>query len=79
MLVVLAVFALPFTRVQFGGFDERVMPADTPARIVSEVLRDDFPGGGVTPINVFVPDGTAAVRLVPRIPALPDVTGARGD
>jgi RND superfamily putative drug exporter len=75
VLVVLAVFALPFIRVQFGGFDERVMPADTPARIVSEVLRDDFPGGGVTPINVFVPDGTAG-SLVPRISALPDVTGA---
>jgi RND superfamily putative drug exporter len=75
VLVVLVVFALPFTRVQFGGFDERVLPADTPARIVSETLRTDFPGGGVTPINVYAPDGDAAA-LAPRITALAGVSRA---
>jgi RND superfamily putative drug exporter len=76
VLAVLVLFALPFLRVQFGGFDERVMPADTPARIVSEALRDDFPGGGGDPITVFVPDGSAA-RLVPEIADLPNVSDAR--
>jgi uncharacterized membrane protein YdfJ with MMPL/SSD domain len=74
VLAVLVLFALPFTRVQFGGFDERVLPADTPARVVSEALRTDFPGGGVTPVNVYAPDGDAAA-LAPRIGGLPGVTG----
>jgi uncharacterized membrane protein YdfJ with MMPL/SSD domain len=76
VLAVLVVFALPFARVQFGGFDERVMPADTPARIVSDALRTDFPGGGTDPITVFVPDGTAD-RLLPRIARLPEVATAQ--
>ena len=75
VLAVLTLFALPFTRAQFGGFDERVMPADTPARVVSEALRTDFPGGGDDPITVFVPDGTA--ELLPRIARLPDVATAQ--
>ena len=76
VLAVLVLFALPFLRVQFGGFDERVMPADTGARIVAEALREDFPGGGADPITVYLPDGAAA-QLVPRIARLPDVTGAQ--
>ncbi|MCA2215189.1 MMPL family transporter [Jidongwangia harbinensis] len=75
VLAVLVVFALPFSRVQFGGFDERVLPADTPARIVGEALRNDFPGGGITPINVYAPDGDAAA-LASRITGLPGVSGA---
>jgi len=75
VFALLVVFALPFVRVQFGGFDERVMPADTPARVVSEALRTDFPGGGDDPITVFAPDGTA--ELLPRIARLPDVATAQ--
>ena len=51
VLVILAAFAAPFLRVQFGGFDERVLPADTEARIVGEALIADFPGGGEDPIE----------------------------
>jgi uncharacterized membrane protein YdfJ with MMPL/SSD domain len=76
VFALLVVFALPFVRVQFGGFDERVMPADTPARVVSDALRTDFPGGGDDPITVFVPDGTAG-QLLPRIARLPDVATAQ--
>jgi RND superfamily putative drug exporter len=75
VLAVLVVFALPFTRAQFGGFDERVMPADTPARIVSEALRDDFPAGGGAPINVYAPGHTEA--LVSRISAIDGVAAAQ--
>ncbi|MEV6487806.1 MMPL family transporter [Actinoplanes sp. NPDC051633] len=78
VLAVLAVFALPFGRVEFGGFDERVMPADTPARIVSEAIREDFPGGDVNPVSVYVPGGGAS-RLVSEIAAIPGVAGARAD
>jgi uncharacterized membrane protein YdfJ with MMPL/SSD domain len=76
VLAVLVLFAAPFTRVQFGGFDERVMPADTSARVVSEAIRADFPGGDVSPISVYVPSGDAS-RLAGRIATLPGVTAAR--
>jgi uncharacterized membrane protein YdfJ with MMPL/SSD domain len=83
VLAVLAVFAAPFLRVEFGGFDERVLPADTPARVVGERLNTDFPGGGENPINVLVTGGPAEA-LTAQIAALEDVTGAvvtaqRGD
>ena len=76
VLALLVLFAVPFTRVEFGGFDARVMPADTPARIVVETLRDDFPGGGATPIDVYAPAGDAAA-LAGRIAGLRGVTDAQ--
>ena len=75
VLVVLGVFALPFTKVQFGGFDERVLPASTPARIVGDTIRADFPGGQSSPINVLV-SGTPAAPLAASIAAFPGVTSA---
>ncbi|AGZ45489.1 MMPL domain-containing protein [Actinoplanes friuliensis DSM 7358] len=75
VLVVLTAFAAPFLRVEFGGFDERVLPADTSARIVGERLNADFPGGGENPINVLVSGGPADA-FADRIAALPDVKGA---
>jgi RND superfamily putative drug exporter len=53
---VLLVLATPFTRVQFGGVDERVLPAGTESRVVSERLDAEFPGGGSDPIKVLVSD-----------------------
>jgi len=76
VLLVLTVFALPFTKVQFGGFDEGVLPADTPARVVSNTLRADFPGGQTDPINVLV-SGASAGPLAASIADLPGVTGAQ--
>lgn len=75
VLAVLAVFAAPFLRVEFGGFDERVLPADTQARIVGERLNTGFPGGGENPIDVLVTGGSAEA-LAGQIAALPDVTAA---
>ncbi|PRY31130.1 MMPL family transporter [Pseudosporangium ferrugineum] len=82
VLAVLVVFAGPFLRVQFGGFDERVLPPGSAARVVGERLDADFPGGGEDPITVLV-TGPAA-GLPERIGALPEVTAAtvtaaRGD
>jgi RND superfamily putative drug exporter len=76
VLVVLGAFALPFTKVQFGGFDERVLPTTTSARIVGDTIRADFPGGLPSPITVFV-SGTAAAPLATSIAGLPGVTGAQ--
>ncbi|MFB9362536.1 MMPL family transporter, partial [Actinoplanes nipponensis] len=75
VLVVLTAFAAPFLRVEFGGFDERVLPAASSARIVGERLAGDFPGGGENPITVLV-TGAPAGALAGRIAALPDVTAA---
>ncbi|RZU49726.1 RND superfamily putative drug exporter [Krasilnikovia cinnamomea] len=76
VLAVLVAFALPFARVQFGGFDERVLPADTPARVVTETLRTDFPAAGQNPIDVYVA-GAPAGPFATTIAGLPGVTGAQ--
>ncbi|GAA0800945.1 MMPL family transporter [Spirilliplanes yamanashiensis] len=79
VILVLGLFAVPFTRVQFGGFDEQVLPADTPARIVAERIRGDFPSGPPAPIDVLV-SGTSqagAESFAARVDALDGVTGAR--
>ncbi|AGL20352.1 MMPL domain-containing protein [Actinoplanes sp. N902-109] len=74
VLVVLVAFAAPFLRVEFGGFDERVLPAGSSARVVGERLDTQFPGGGENPVTVFV-RGSAG-DLPGRIAAVPDVTSA---
>jgi uncharacterized membrane protein YdfJ with MMPL/SSD domain len=76
VLVVLAAFALPFTKVQWGGFDERVLPASTPARVVQARLADEFPGASGNPIQVLVQHGSAS-GLADAVRALPGVTGVQ--
>jgi len=83
---VLLLLAAPFLRVQWGGFDERVLPAGSEARVVSERIRAEFPGGSVGPIEVLVSGGGAAEgeRVASTVRDLPGVTGAevtttRGD
>lgn len=73
----LLVLATPFLRMDFGGFDERVLPADTEARRVAERIAADFPGGSVGPIAVLVSGApTEAVKpFADRVAALPGVTG----
>lgn len=77
--VLLLVLAAPFLRITFGGFDERVLPADAAPRVVSERIGDEFPGGTVAPIDVLV-SGAPADALRPftdRIAAVPGVTGVQ--
>jgi trehalose monomycolate/heme transporter len=76
VLVVLAAFALPFTKVQWGGFDERVLPADTPARVVQARLADEFPGATGNPVQVLVQHAPAS-GLANAIRALPGVADVR--
>jgi len=75
VLVVLTAFAAPFLRAEFGGVDERVLPADTSARIVGERLDTGFPGGGEDPITVLV-TGAPATGFAEQIAGLPDVASA---
>ncbi|WP_244367717.1 MMPL family transporter [Micromonospora echinofusca] len=79
VVVVLLALAAPSLRMEFGGFDERVLPADAPARVVSERIRTEFPGGTVAPVDVLVTGVSAeqAGQFAQRIAGLPGVTGAQ--
>jgi trehalose monomycolate/heme transporter len=76
---VLLLLAAPFLRVQWGGFDERVLPPGTEARAVADTIRADFPGGSVGPIEVLVSGRSPqqGEQVAAAIRALPDVTGAQ--
>jgi RND superfamily putative drug exporter len=89
----LVALALPFLRVQFGGIDVRVLPADQESRIVAEALDRDFPPSTQGPITAIVtlpdafdsPAGGAALQsYIQDVSAVPGVdgatvTGAAGD
>ena len=89
----LAALALPFTRIQFGGIDERALPADAGSRVVTEYIRENFPSAPTPPIEAVVtlagdvsaPEGAASLdAYVDRLSAVPGVAGAtvansRGD
>ena len=83
-VALLLVLALPFLRVQFGGIDERALPAGTESRVVAETLRTDFPNDPSGPIEAVVtlpdavdsPAGGAALQSY--VDALADVPGVDG-
>jgi trehalose monomycolate/heme transporter len=77
ILVLLGVLSMPFTRVHFGGIDERMLPVGTPSRVVSERLAADFTGAGIRPIRVLISDASAAdaTAYQAELAAVPGVTG----
>ena len=84
-VALLLVLALPFLRVQFGGIDERALPAGTESRVVTETIDAQFPQDVDTPITAVVtladavdtPAGEAALQgYVSDLAALPGVDGA---
>jgi trehalose monomycolate/heme transporter len=79
VVVVLAVLAAPFLRITFGGFDERVLPADAQPRIVAERIGAEFPGGTIAPIAVLVSGVPveSAQRFADQVGRVPGVTGVR--
>lgn len=52
----LIVVALPFRNVELTRIDDRVLPADTPARVAGETIREDFSAGQLSAIEVLVID-----------------------
>ncbi|MGB2571275.1 MMPL family transporter [Micromonospora citrea] len=72
--VLLVVLATPFLRITFGGFDERVLPADAAPRVVSERIAEEFPGGSVAPIDVLV-SGVPAEAVRPFTERVSTVAG----
>jgi RND superfamily putative drug exporter len=78
VFVALAALATPFAHAEFGGVDERVMPADSEARVVTERIAADFPGGTAAPIETFVSGASPeqASELLTEVEAVPGVTAA---
>ncbi|MDG4767191.1 MMPL family transporter [Solwaraspora sp. WMMD406] len=80
VVVGLLLLATPFARAEFGGFDERVLPAGAESRVVAETIAADFPdGSGVGPIEVLVSGAgpQLAQTLADEIARLPGATGAQ--
>jgi uncharacterized membrane protein YdfJ with MMPL/SSD domain len=77
-IVVLAVLALPFTRVKLGGPDERVLPPGEASRVAAERLASDFPAGTAPSMRVLVSgaDAASAADFATRIRGLDGVTSA---
>ena len=71
--------ASPFLRAEFGGFDERVLPAGTASRTVAETIAAEFPSGGLAPVLAVVSGASAqqAQTFAARVATLPNVTGAQ--
>jgi trehalose monomycolate/heme transporter len=78
VLVVLGALAQPFLHAQFGGVDERVMPAGTEARLVIERIAAEFPGRRTAPIDTYVNGASSAQvnDLIEQIRHVPEVSDA---
>ncbi|GLH96217.1 MMPL family transporter [Phytohabitans aurantiacus] len=74
VVAILAIFAAPALRMNFGGFDERVLPAAAEPRLVADRIASDFPGSTVAPIDVLV-SGAPAEAFANQVKAVPGVTG----
>jgi trehalose monomycolate/heme transporter len=72
---VLLLAGSPFLHVEFGGVDERALPAGTESRVVAETLISDFPGGGTSTIEPVV---TFADGIVNDASLAAYVEGLRG-
>ncbi|NUO57930.1 MAG: MMPL family transporter [Hamadaea sp.] len=73
---VLITIALPALRISFGGFDERLLPADSTVRTVNDRLDSGFTGATSDyPIQMLV-KGDASTAYVDQIRAVDGVTGA---
>jgi len=76
---VLAILAIPFGHVHFGGLDERILPPGSQPRVVAARIQTEFPGGTTDPIQVVLRGATPvqAQQLATRIQAQPGISGVR--
>ncbi|MEU4568490.1 MMPL family transporter [Micromonospora sp. NPDC023956] len=77
VVALLAVLAVPSLRMEFGGFDERVLPIGSEPRVVADRISEDFPGGTVAPIDVLV-SGAPAEQVQPFADRVAGVDGITG-
>jgi uncharacterized membrane protein YdfJ with MMPL/SSD domain len=94
IVIVLLALGSPFLRVNWGGTDATVLPANAAPRVVTEALNRDFPGNPTAPIEAVVKfagpvaaspaRGAALASYSSRLGHVPgvsgaQVTGVRGD
>ncbi|MFF3381240.1 MMPL family transporter [Streptomyces sp. NPDC002680] len=81
-VVVLIALGLPFKDVRFGTADDRQLPASTPAHLVQQQIREEFPGspGGVLAVLAQGPrvDATSLADFSRSVSQLPDVVRVSG-
>jgi RND superfamily putative drug exporter len=79
--VVAALLALgiPFLHVQLATPDERALPADSKARMLTESLRSDYPVDASQAVSLVAPaDAAALARLAEPISRMDDVVRVEG-
>ncbi|MBQ0826568.1 MMPL family transporter [Streptomyces sp. RG38] len=83
----LVTLGLPFTRVEFGDSDDRVLPASSAAYQGAQVLREDFDSREGSPLSVVLPgldatsgagDVTAYATALSEVPGVTRVDAATG-
>ncbi|MFC3997799.1 MMPL family transporter [Nocardiopsis sediminis] len=73
---VLLAFASALVFTDVGSTDQRYLPEDAPSRIATESLRDDFPAGGVSVIDIAVTGDAAEDDLSDYTDRLAGLDGA---
>ena len=77
VVTALLLLAVPFLRVAFGLPDDRVLPEDTPVRVVNDTIRTDYASNDTGALSVVLPgtsaDDPAIDEYAERLSALPDV------
>lgn len=76
VVLVLAILSIPVLHLRFGGFDERVLPADSGPRVTAEKLAAEFPALASYPLEVLVEGATSAQvqQITHSVDGLHDVT-----
>lgn len=77
IVAVLAVMALPFLHVTFGGYTTRVLPTTAHARMVTDRMSAEFPGNATQPIQVVV-EHVSQAALAPYVTQLSKAEGVTG-
>ncbi|MGI5121365.1 MMPL family transporter [Marinactinospora thermotolerans] len=54
VVVVLGTFAAALTSYQVGSTDQRYLPEDSPSRVATEMMSEDFPSGGANTLEIAV-------------------------
>ncbi|TDD75352.1 MMPL family transporter [Actinomadura rubrisoli] len=78
-VALLLVLGAPFLRINWGGVDAKVLPAEADARVVAETLETRFTRNATDPIEAVLTgasDRAAVQAYGDRLAALPGATGA---
>ncbi|KUP97687.1 MMPL family transporter [Thermobifida cellulosilytica] len=75
---VLVAFASALFSLDVGSTDQRYLPDEAGSRQATEMLREDFPAGGVSQIDVVVTGDVAEDDLADFAAELADLDGAEG-